>query len=70
MSFEGPWDSASDSLVMPAGLDGANPGAWLIPAGDGNALHFNVSGHPDFTVKPYYEVQESGERFSNYPCFA
>ena len=70
MSFEGPWDAASDSLVMPAGLDPLNPAAWLTSAGDGNALHFSVVGHPEFAAKPYFEVQAGGEQFSNYPCFS
>jgi DUF1680 family protein len=69
LSAQGPWDSRTDSLVMPPGLDPTNPGALLVPAGDGNALHFNVSGAPGFTFKPYWEVQEAGELFSNYPCF-
>jgi hypothetical protein len=69
MSLEGPWDAASDSLVMPAGLDPSRPQDWLVAANDGNALHFNVSGAPGFSAKPYYEVQEADERFSNYPCF-
>ena len=70
MSFEGPWDAPSDSLVMPAGLDPARPQDWLLPAGDGNALHFLVKGGAGFSAKPYFEVQDAGERFSNYPCFA
>jgi len=72
MSFEGPWDSASDSLVMPAGLDWRAPQSWLLSAGDGNALHFVVAGtngEAKIIAKPYFEVQEAGERFTNYPCF-
>ena len=70
MSLEGPWDAPSDSLVMPAGLDPSRPQDWLVPASDGNALHFAVRGNAAFTAKPYFEVQDAGERFSNYPCFA
>jgi len=70
MSFEGPWDSASDSLVMPKGLDPMNPSSWLVPAGNGNPLNFNVSVDNRFTAKPYFDVQGEGERFTNYPSFS
>ena len=69
MAFEGPWDGASDSLVLPAGLDVDRPDDWLAPAGDGNALHFVVAGGGGFTAKPYFEVDAAGERFSAFPCF-
>lgn len=73
MSLEGPWDAASDSLVMPTGLDPSSPAQWLLPAGDGSALHFTVKGTSGaglIIAKPYFEVNEAGERFSNYPCFS
>ena len=69
LSLEGPWDSASDSLVMPSGLDPANPAQWLQTDPD-NPLHFGVPGFDEYSAKPYFEVQEAGERFSNYPCFS
>lgn len=73
MSFEGPWDTASDSLVMPTGISAnSQPSTWLTSASDGNTLHFNVStarGGAGYTVRPYFEVQEANARFSNYPCF-
>lgn len=69
LSAEGPWDTPSDSLVMPAGLNPATPNTWLLPANDGNSLHFSVAGAPAITMKPYFEVQAAGEQFSNYPCF-
>ena len=72
MSFSGPWDTVSDSLVMPVGLHWDRPEEWLVGAADGNSLHFAVkgtSGASLISVKPYYEVQAFGERFSNYPCF-
>ena len=58
LAAQGPWDAASDALVLPQGLDPANPGALLAPSADGNALHFDVVGAPGFTFKPYYEVQD------------
>jgi hypothetical protein len=69
LSAQGPWNSTVDALVLPTGLDPAAPQDWLVPAGDGSALHFNVSGAPGFTFKPYWEVQGPLELFSNYPCF-
>ena len=70
MSFQGPWDNSSDSLVMPKGLDPLNPSAWLIHSGSGNTLEFNVTSDNRFTVKPYYAVQGPLERFTNYPSFS
>lgn len=58
LSAEGPWDGASDSLVMPGGVDPTAPTKWMVPAGDGNALHFNVTGAPGVMFKPYWEVQD------------
>jgi hypothetical protein len=48
---------------------GRGPSAWMVPSGDGNTLHFNVSGAPGYRFLPYYEVQGDGEYFSVYPCF-
>ena len=69
LAAQGPWNATADALVMPAGLDPARPQEWMVPAGDGSALHFNVSGAPGYTFKPYWEVQGALELFSNYPAF-
>ncbi len=69
MSFQGPWEDLVDCIVMPHGIDPAAPSAWLVPADDGNALHWNVTGASGVTVKPYWEVQAAGELFTNFPCF-
>ena len=68
MAFQGPWNSSVDALIMPSGLDPTAPGAWLT-GNSGGSLHFSVVGYPNYTVKPYWEVQTAGELFSNYPCF-
>lgn len=70
LAGSGPWNSTADALVMPAGVDPSCPSCWMTPAGDGNALHFTVAGAPGFSFKPYWEVQDAGETFSTYPCFA
>ena len=69
VAMQGPWDAKTDALIMPVGLDPARPRSWLVPAGDGNALHFHVAGAAGYSMKPYFEVQEAGELFSKYPCF-
>lgn len=66
LAMQGPWDAPSDSLVLPAGVDPTVPAQWLVPSGDGNALHFNVTGAPGYTMKPYWEVQEVGCGLSLY----
>ena len=69
MAFEGGvWNATVDALVMPAGIDVAAPATWLSPSPDGNALHF-VGQAAGVTAKPYWEVQDAGELFTNYPCF-
>ena len=50
------------------GLDGAQPGAWLVPAADGLPLHWDIDGKPGLTVLPAWEVQQ--ELFSAFPCFS
>lgn len=70
MSFQGPWAATPiDCIVMPTGINPADPGSWLVPARDGNSLHWNVTGGSGVTVKPYFEVQADSEIFTNYPCF-
>ena len=64
---------------MPAGLDVSRPGDWLLPSatysrslGDTlvQPLHFVVAGSEgNITVRPYFEIQEKGQIFTNYPCF-
>lgn len=67
LSAQGPWNATIDALVLPTGIDPTNPSAFLVKAG---ALNFTVAGAPNFTFKPYYQVQGALELFSNYPCFA
>ena len=69
LAFLGPWNTTLDALVLPGHLDPTQPQKWLLPAGGNNTLHFNVSGAPDVQAWPYFEVQEAGILFSNYPCF-
>ena len=47
--------------------DGAAPGTWMVPASDGEPLHWDVDGVPGVTFVPAWEVQE--ELFSAFPCF-
>jgi hypothetical protein len=73
LAGEGPWNSTVDALVLPSGLDPTAPSSWLVPAGDGNLLHFNVSvggnANSGFFYKPYFEIQESGELFDVFALF-
>lgn len=61
--------------VMPRGLDVTRPADWLLPASSSDKagaapLHFVVAGSDGaITARPYFEVQEKGEIFTNYPCF-
>lgn len=74
MAVEGAWNSTLGALVMPqpggVPLDPAAPAQWLAPLGDGNPLHFGVSGAPGWTALPYFEVQKADEVFSVFPHFA
>lgn len=70
LSIEGPWNQTVDSIVMPASLDPNSPSSWLVPANDNNSLHWNIQNYnTTYLFKPYYEVQNDGELFTNYPCF-
>ena len=65
--------------VMPPGLDINRPEDWLLPAttyshstkeSHVRPLHFVVFGSEgNITARPYYEIQEKGQIFTNYPCF-
>jgi hypothetical protein len=70
---------------MPRGLDINRPSDWLLPASpstsplpgtsplgiaEANPLHFVVAGSGGgITARPYFEIQQKGEIFTNYPCF-
>jgi hypothetical protein len=71
LAAQGTWDSTVDALVMPqsANLDPSNPSAWMVPAGDGNSLHFSVTGAPGVTFKPYFEIQTGEPNFDVFVCF-
>jgi len=73
MAVQGGWNASLGAMVMPqpggAPLDPAAPGEWLLPAGGGNTLHFDVKGAPGWGAKPYYEVQGAEEVFSCFPHF-
>ena len=69
LAAEGPWNNATDAIVMPPGLDPSAPASWMVPSSDGQPLHFNVTGAPGFGFVPYFEIQEDGRQFSAYPCF-
>ena len=76
-----PWNNALDTMVIPKSAIGGKPlipTSWLMPAGDGNSLHFKLkrperaaggAGAVATAAKmrwiPYYEVQE--ELFEVYP---
>ena len=55
-------------LIVP-GVDGAAPGAWMVPSADGAPLHFDVQGVDDVLFQPAWEVNDIGAVFSSYPCF-
>lgn len=71
LAAEGAWNATVDALVMPAGLDAADPGAWLAPrAGADLTWDVVVNGQPSgIFFKPYYAVQDAAEQFDVYPCF-
>ena len=46
---------------------GATPADWLVPAADGNPLHWEVAGVPGVLFQPNWEIQETN--FSAFPCF-
>jgi hypothetical protein len=76
-----PWNNALDTMVIPKSAIGGKPlipTSWLMPAGDGNSLHFKlkrperaaggagaVATAAKMRLIPYYEVQE--ELFVVYP---
>ena len=59
MSIQGPWDTVSDSLVMPKDLDPLSPQVWTSQSP--GSLSFNVTNHPGFSMKPYFQVQDVSE---------
>lgn len=61
------WNATAKSLVVP-GVVGADPSAWMTPAGDGNGLHFTVAGVSDVFFQPIWEIQGTIV-FSSYPAF-
>ena len=64
---------------MPRGLDITRPSDWLLPVSPKasptgtvglDTLQFVVAGSQGgITVRPYFEIQQRGEMFTNYPCF-
>jgi len=70
LAFVGPWNASVDGLTLLApAVQPAQPAAWLQPAADGNALHFEAPSMPGVASLPYFEVQEEGQLFTVYPCF-
>ena len=74
-----PHSPTRNRQVMPPGLDINRPGDWLLqstaysPSTGGmivQPLHFVVAGSGgNITARPYFEIQEKGQIFTNYPCF-
>ena len=61
---------AASAVVMPHGLDPANPYQWMVPADGNNPMHWNVVGtNGGIIAVPYFEIQEFGTLFDTYPCF-
>ena len=67
LAARGGFNSSLKSVILD-GLDGAQPGAWLVPAADGLPLHWDIDGKPGVTFVPAWEVQQ--ELFSAFPCFS
>lgn len=70
LAAQGPWNATNDALVMPPGLDPADPAAWLAPV-PGAPLHFLASaGGVNVSFKPRFEIQDASEPyFSSWPAF-
>ena len=62
------YNKTLQGLIVP-GVDGAAPGAWMVPSADGAPLHFDVQGVDDVLFQPAWEVNDIGAVFSSYPCF-
>ena len=62
----GAFNKTLRGMVIP-GVDGAAPGSWMLPAADGNPLHWVVAGVPGVLFQPNWEVQQT--LFSAFPCF-
>jgi DUF1680 family protein len=62
------FNASLNALVVPA-VDGAAPADWMVPAGDGNPMHFSVDGVDDVLFQPAWEVNDIGAISSSYPAF-
>jgi hypothetical protein len=62
------YDKTKQGLIIP-GINGSHPDEWLVPANDGNSMHFSVKGVDDVLFQPAWEVNDIGAVFSAYPCF-
>lgn len=70
LAFTAPanWNATLGTIRLP-GLRGGAPADWLVPANDGNALHWTVAGVPGALLQPNWEVDAPHARFSAYPAF-
>ena len=62
----GAFNKTLKGMVVP-GVRGAAPQEWLVPAPDGNPLHWAVAGVPGVLFQPNWEIQQT--LFSAFPCF-
>eukprot|EP01116_Phalansterium_solitarium_P006662 TRINITY_DN19003_c0_g1_i1.p1 TRINITY_DN19003_c0_g1~~TRINITY_DN19003_c0_g1_i1.p1 ORF type:complete len:776 (-),score=231.31 TRINITY_DN19003_c0_g1_i1:217-2544(-) len=65
LAATGGWSTALDTVQI-QGVDALNPQNWLVPAGDGNALHFKVVNQTGLLFVPYFEIQDT-PLFAVYP---
>ena len=65
-SGAGSFNASLKGMVLP-GVKGGAPAEWMLPAADGNPLHWEVLGVPGVLFQPNWEVQQVN--FSAFPCF-
>ena len=62
------WNATIGTIHLPAIL-GSAPNTWVVPANDGNPLHWAITSVAGALLQPSWEIDAPHARFSVYPAF-